>query len=428
MEYAEVISSPEKGTATLRRVTPQVLPLPTVRYATAPWGRFILFSTLFHDERRGKDLCTLRRLDPSDCTWKVLYEENLDMPAVGGDTPDTVPVTGIRLTPDLQSEAGVADVWWDLRGGVRRWRTSDEESGIETQPSAATGGLASCPPLEEAGGTPALLSAAGAGLVFVSWQRWNGVLIAMVEDSHGRRRLVSKGGDASSGWDPIPAPGNSDRISGFAIFDETLHATVDDARRGFGLWKLPSGEGPVKAESWQSVLKLGAFRYLLNANVLELVSCEDALYLAVGLRKALPVDKSVGAVARHDFELLRVYPGGGEWDVVIGQPRFTPDGLKAPLSGRGPGFYERASMQVACLLNSVSGLHLGIADSQMAQLWRQNAADEWQEACHGAFMEYQRARLTAAYPTPNGILLITECLDFGGNDKVELWMVPMETT
>jgi hypothetical protein len=341
----------------------------------------------------------LWRFDPGDLSWKILHHESFDFPA-RNPIGDSVPITGIRLTPEIQSAGDIAEVWWESQGWVRRFRLSNEDGLTETQP---------IPPDRD--------------WSFLSWQRSKEGLLALVEDSDGQRRLVRAVQDSSDRWEPVTAPSNSNRISGFTVFDGFVYVTVDDAQRGFGLKTLPPGESPAKAESWQPVLGFGAFRYLLNANVLEIVSCPDALYLAVGLKKALPADQSIGILARQGFELLRVYPDQEGWDIMIGQPRFTSDGLKVPLSGRGAGFDERDPLRFVSLVNVGSGLHLGLVDNQLAQLWKLDGIDQWQELCHGAFLGYQRARLSAALPTPHGILLVTECLDFGGNDSLELWMV-----
>ena len=88
-------------------------------------------------------------------------------------------------------------------------------------------------------------------------------------------------------------PGTSDQVSGFTIFDQVVYVTIDDARRGFELWALAAGDNPAGTESWKTILEFGASRYLRNANVLALLGCADALYLAVGLKNALPENRSM---------------------------------------------------------------------------------------------------------------------------------------
>jgi hypothetical protein len=334
----------------------------------------------------------------------MLYDNIFDIPArsLHGSDPGSraLPATSIRLRPEIRNAGQIAEVLWKSHDWVYRFQLNDADVVTET-------------PIPS-----------GPDWRFVSWERSNEALIALIEDADGRRRLVRAVQGSSDSWEFVAAPGNSEQISGFAVFAGFIYVTVDDAQRGFALWALAAEESPGEAASWKAVLEFGAFRYLRNANVLELVRCADALYLAVGLKKALPVDHSIEFFARQDFELLRFYPDREGWDIVIGQPRFTVDGLKVPLSGRGPGFNERDPLRVGCLVNTASGLHLGVEDEHMVQLWKLDETDEWQEACHGAFLEYQRARLTAAYPTPHGILLVTECLDFGGHDSLEVWMLP----
>jgi hypothetical protein len=366
----------------------------------------MLLSALVHDETRGRGHCILWRFEPSDGSWKTLYDESFDISTrhLGGSDSrsSALPATSIRLTPEIKNAGQIAEVLWESQDWLYRFELNEEDE------------------------LTALPLASLSDWRFISWHRWKEVCIALAEDAGGHRCLLRAAQRSSENWESMTLPGNADLVSGFAIFDEFVYVTLDDARRGFELWALAAGDNPAEAGSWQTILGLGASRYLRNANVLELVSCTDGLYLAVGLKKTLPLDRSIAAFAPQDFELLRVYPGREGWDIVIGEPRFTFDGLKVPLSGRGPGFNERDRLRVGCLIDAVSGLHLGVEDDQMVQLWRLDETDQWQEVCHGAFLEYQRARLAAAYPTPHGILLVTECLDFGGHDSVELWMLPEE--
>jgi hypothetical protein len=333
-----------------------------------------------------------------------VYDESFDISTRHLRESDSgssaLPATSIRVTPDIKGGGQIAEVLWQSQDWLYRFQLNEEDV------------------------LTALPLTSVSDWRFLSWQRWKDVFIALAEDADGRRCLLKTAQGSSGEWETMTLPGDSKLVSGFTIFDEAMYVTIDDARRGFELWALASSDNPAGPGSWQTVLELGASRYLRNANVLGLVSGVDALYLAVGLKHALPVDRSVAAFAPQDFELLRVYPGREGWDIVIGEPRFTTDGLKVPLSGRGPGFNERDRLRVGCLINATTGLHLGVEDDQMVQLWRLEETDQWQEACHGAFSEYQRARLAGAYPTPHGILLVTECLDFSGHDSVELWMLP----
>jgi hypothetical protein len=337
----------------------------------------------------------------------MLHDDVFDIPGRhlgGGDSGSMArSTTSIRLIPGVKNAGDqIAEIVWETQDRVSRFQLHDE-SVLTEMP------LPSVPDWR-----------------FVSWQLLKDGLIVLAEDADGRRHLLRTVQGSSESREFVAAPCNSDRISGLAVFDGFVYVTIDDAQRGFGLWAVPAEEIPAEAASWRAVLEFGAFRYLRNANVLELVSCENSLYLAAGLKQPLSADQSIAIFARQDFELLRVHPDGGGWDIVIGQPRFTIDGLKVPLSGRGPGFNERDPLRVGCLINTVSGLHLGVQDDQMVQLWKLDGTDQWQEVCHGAFLEYQCARLAAAYPTSRGILLITECLDFGGHDSLELWILPQE--
>ena len=63
------------------------------------------------------------------------------------------------------------------------------------------------------------------------------------------------------------------------------------------------------------------------------------------------------AVSPAGFELLRIYPGG-DWDLLVGTPVFTPGGLRAPLSAKGPGLDQIWNDRVFSLISHAGELFL----------------------------------------------------------------------
>jgi SAM-dependent methyltransferase len=129
--------------------------------------------------------------------------------------------------------------------------------------------------------------------------------------------------------------GDSQNMTVFemAPFGEFLYAGTLNPTSGLQIWKTKAeGEPPFK---WTNVIKGGAHRGALNECSLSMCAFGDALYVGTGIQNG-GYDR-VHHVGPAAAELLRIYPDD-TWDMVVGQPRTTPDGYKRPASGLGPGF------------------------------------------------------------------------------------------
>jgi hypothetical protein len=112
-----------------------------------------------------------------------------------------------------------------------------------------------------------------------------------------------------------------------------LYAGTANPDMGFQLWHTEARGSP--PFDWAPVIVDGAGAFNHNYVVSALAEFKGALYVGSGMT-------GFGYDTPHDIgpascELLRVYPDGN-WDLIAGQMRFTPDGLKMPLSLLGPGF------------------------------------------------------------------------------------------
>ncbi len=102
---------------------------------------------------------------------------------------------------------------------------------------------------------------------------------------------------------------------------------------GFQLWRSRcEGEPPYE---WEKVLERGAWRGKENQGVLSMCVFKDALYIGTGIQGG-GIDK-LNNIGPAPAELIRVHEDG-RWDLIVGDPRDTPDGRKEPLSGRRAGF------------------------------------------------------------------------------------------
>jgi hypothetical protein len=119
-----------------------------------------------------------------------------------------------------------------------------------------------------------------------------------------------------------------------AMRDHLYAATIN--RRGFQVWKArPDGRPPYR---WSRIVADGAWRGPASSVPSATCVFRDALYVGGTLQRQ-------GQGGRDRFgpfpaELIRIWPDDS-WDLVAGSPRFTPHGLKRPVSGLPGGLGDR---------------------------------------------------------------------------------------
>jgi 1-acyl-sn-glycerol-3-phosphate acyltransferase len=150
--------------------------------------------------------------------------------------------------------------------------------------------------------------------------------------------VVFESTDPASGrWYPVSEPGfgNPNNLVVFyaTSFNDHLYAGAMNIVTGYELWKTHAdGLPPYR---WTPVIRQGGFRFKLSQSVIWMCSFKDSLYISAGIQDGgYDRENKVGPAAS---EIIRVYPDD-TWDVVVGNPRFTPNGLKLPKSGRWAGF------------------------------------------------------------------------------------------
>lgn len=142
---------------------------------------------------------------------------------------------------------------------------------------------------------------------------------------------------ASGKWELACEPGfgnpNNHTVFQMSKFNGYLYAGTLNVNEGFQVWKTDAeGKPPYK---WRKVLTRGAYRGKLNQIAMTFETFNGALYLGTAIQEGGydPVNK-VGPAA---VEIIRMYPDDS-WELVVGEPRLTAEGLKVPLSGLEPGF------------------------------------------------------------------------------------------
>ncbi|MCK9419585.1 MAG: methyltransferase domain-containing protein [Nitrospirae bacterium] len=126
--------------------------------------------------------------------------------------------------------------------------------------------------------------------------------------------------------------GNNLSVFHMATFNGYLYIGTLNVNEGFQVWKTDAeGEPPFR---WEKVLERGAYRGKLNQIAMTLIPFKGHLYVGSAIQNcSFDFSNKVGPAPS---EIIRIGPDD-RWDIVIGDPRLTPEGLKVPLSGLGPG-------------------------------------------------------------------------------------------
>lgn len=209
---------------------------------------------------------------------------------------------------------------------------------------------------------------------------------------------------------------NNKAIFGMTVFNDQLHVGTGNPRSGFQVWRTQAeGEPPYQ---WQCVLRNGAWRHNLNEVAIALVPFKDALYIGTGI-PGLGYDKShdVGPGAA---ELIRLN-ADDSWDLIVGSPRFTPDGLQVPLAAMGPGFDDPMNTVFWSIGTHNGSIYVGTnnvrpwrvalnAKPEMAggsQLWGSDDGENWEPVTLDGFGNPYAIGIRTQLSTPHGFFVGT---------------------
>lgn len=224
----------------------------------------------------------------------------------------------------------------------------------------------------------------------------------------------------SGKWTEAMEPGFGDPTN-LGIFSLTaykgyLYAGTSNPTRGFEIWRTDARGSPPYA--WERVIERGAYRYSLNHTASTLTEFKGKLYVSSAL-PGLGEDKTfdVGPAAA---ELLRI-DENGDWDLLCGTPRFTPDGLKVPLSLMGPGFEDAENSVFWCIASHEGCLYAGSHHNTALrsafggaaeitggfQLWATADGEEWSPVSVDGFGDPWSVGVRTMASTPHGLFLGT---------------------
>jgi SAM-dependent methyltransferase len=116
------------------------------------------------------------------------------------------------------------------------------------------------------------------------------------------------------------------------VFNGCLYAATTNSSTGFQIWKTEArGKPPY---TWHKVLSQGGYRGKENQSVGHLFEFKGCLYVGTGILGGHDRERNIGPASP---ELFRIFPDDS-WELIVGEPRLTPEGLKVPLSGLGAGY------------------------------------------------------------------------------------------
>lgn len=169
----------------------------------------------------------------------------------------------------------------------------------------------------------------------------------------------------------------NDAVFDMAIFNGHLYAGTLNTTAGCQVWKTDAaGDPPYR---WKKVLTHGGYRGKKNEGIPHMFEFNGCLYVGTGIVGG-GFDR-VRNIGPASAELFRLHPDDS-WDLVVGEPRLTPEGLKAPLSGLGPGFNSFSAGYFWRMCVHEGWLYLGTYDSTvwMPYIKQREWPDEvWQQ-------------------------------------------------
>jgi SAM-dependent methyltransferase len=160
-----------------------------------------------------------------------------------------------------------------------------------------------------------------------------------IDGTHASQQAVvlESSDPLKGGWKPVSIPHFGDpqnvMLADMETFNGHLYVGTMNPYEGYQIWKTDARGAP--PYQWQRVVTQGAYRGKMNEVAGSFCVFNGSLYVG-GAIFAGGYDRiyNIGPGAP---EVIRLHPDDS-WDLIVGEPRITPQGLKLPLSGLGPGF------------------------------------------------------------------------------------------
>jgi len=177
-------------------------------------------------------------------------------------------------------------------------------------------------------------------------------------------------------WTAVSYPGfgnpDNQSVNELEVFNGYLYAATHNPRHGFELWKTDArGDPPYH---WVRILERGAWRGPLNTIAVAMAVYKNALYVSACLLRQGQGGAHIDHFGPFPAEIIRVLPDDS-WDIVTGSPRFTPHGLKRPITGLTGGFGDRYLYNFWRFAVQDETLYLGTAGWKWMPTYLRNRPD-----------------------------------------------------
>jgi hypothetical protein len=198
---------------------------------------------------------------------------------------------------------------------------------------------------------------------------------------------------------------------------DRLYAGTGNPERGFQVWSTSAEGRPPYV--WKQVIRDGAFRYNLNLAACAMVEFKGALYVGGGIT-GFGYD-TVHDVGPSAAELIRI-DRDNRWELIVGTPRVTPEGLKVPLSGMGPGFDDPYNSAVWRMVVHDDVLYVGTHQWEPYararngrndeikggfQVWASEDGENWTRVVTDGFGNFGSFGSSSMQSTPYGLFVGT---------------------
>ena len=148
------------------------------------------------------------------------------------------------------------------------------------------------------------------------------------------------------------------------VFRDHLYVGTLNPKRGYQIWKTRAeGAAPYR---WTQVVRDGAHRGNLNEGVVSMCVFNDALFVGSGISNG-GRNRTYG-IGPAAGEIIKVYPDDS-WDLIVGDARATPDGMKRPRSGMSAGFDNPFAGYMWSMAAHDGQLYVGTFDSLVFASW-----------------------------------------------------------
>ena len=303
------------------------------------------------------------RYDPRNGTWEEVFRSPL-VPSVRGDGELVARETGLRTMVIFQGKSDpepslYVATWAVSRSpGALLLRTVDGNTFEPVTPYGIIEGL----PV-----TATRVLVPFKGRLFTSPTGTRGHDTKFVINVSGNPVVYETAEPASGKWTAVSEPGFGDpKNQGVFIvcpFNDQLYAGTFNLD-GYEVWRSDcEGTPPYK---WVKVIDKGAHRGKLNQIVASMKEFNGALYVGGGIQNG--GCDHVNKIGPAGSELIRINPDDS-WDLIIGDPRETPEGKKLPLSGFVAGFGNMFNGYFWDMGVHDDWLYLGTMDSTIWVRW-----------------------------------------------------------